>query len=255
MHPAKSLDRGGATSDRRNKTLRTSTSRAFIHVMDEARLIRLGTGKAHHGAALYAPRFLVETLGFVLWHMPKPPHWVRPRVSPLISSSKQPELALHRSGTRVAAPNARACERLLGRRPIFLVGPARYDLERLVRQRPLQRLGFVPRRAHPNVALFIGRQDHRHCLRVDRLDYRVGRGRQEPIDQMRPGYRLRLGAAVTLELRPDTSERSKRPIIVQREPNDVLLLGLRVRLWRVLGEAVERHQAPVLRLQPSPPVW
>src|SRR3954451_9303954 len=34
----------------------------------------------------------------------------------------------------------------------------------------LQRLGFIPRCAHPNVALFIGGQDHRHGFRMDRLD-------------------------------------------------------------------------------------
>jgi hypothetical protein len=31
------------------------------------------------------------------------------------------------------------------------------DLQRIIRERPLQRLRLIPRRAHPNVALFIGR--------------------------------------------------------------------------------------------------
>jgi hypothetical protein len=36
-------------------------------------------------------------------------------------------------------------------------------------KRSLQRLRFVPRRAHPNVALFIRRQDHRHRLGMTRF--------------------------------------------------------------------------------------
>jgi hypothetical protein len=39
------------------------------------------------------------------------------------------------------------------------------------------------------------------------------------------------------------------------EPDHVLFLGLGVRLRRVFGEAVERHQAAALRLQPAAPVW
>jgi hypothetical protein len=33
-------------------------------------------------------------------------------------------------------------------------------------------------------------QDHRHGLGMDRLDYRVRRGRQEAVDQVRAGDRL-----------------------------------------------------------------
>jgi hypothetical protein len=54
--------------------------------------------------------------------------------------------------------------------PIFLIRTAHDDLERIVRQRPLQRLRLIPWRAHPNIALFIGGQDHWHYLRVDRRD-------------------------------------------------------------------------------------
>jgi hypothetical protein len=36
----------------------------------------------------------------------------------------------------------------------------------------LQRLGFFPRRSQPNVAVLVGRQDHRHGLGVDRLSSR-----------------------------------------------------------------------------------
>jgi hypothetical protein len=31
----------------------------------------------------------------------------------------------------------------------------RHDPQRIIRQRPLQRLGFIPRRAHPNVVVRI----------------------------------------------------------------------------------------------------
>jgi hypothetical protein len=53
---------------------------------------------------------------------------------------------------------------------VFCLGPARDDPERIIRQRPLQRLRLIPRRAHPNVTLLIRRQDHRHRLGTDRLD-------------------------------------------------------------------------------------
>jgi hypothetical protein len=42
--------------------------------------------------------------------------------------------------------------------PIFLLAPARDNLERVIPQRPLQRLRLIPRRSHPNVALLIGGQ-------------------------------------------------------------------------------------------------
>jgi hypothetical protein len=45
------------------------------------------------------------------------------------------------------------CAQCSRRRPVFLVGTTRDDLQRVVGQWPLQRLGFVPRRAHPNVPL------------------------------------------------------------------------------------------------------
>jgi hypothetical protein len=61
------------------------------------------------------------------------------------------------------------------------------------------------------------------------------------------GDRLGLGAAISPELGPDASEGSERPIIVRREPDHVLL-GLRVRLRRILGEAVEWQQAAAISL-------
>ena len=72
---------------------------------------------------------------------------------------------------------------------------------------------------------------------------------------MRPRYRLRLGAAITVERRPDASEGEQRAVVVEREPDHVFFLRLRVRLWRVFGEAVGRDQASVLSTEPRPPVW
>jgi hypothetical protein len=38
---------------------------------------------------------------------------------------------------------------------ILFVGPAHDDPERVIRQWPLQRLGFVPRRTHPHVPFYL----------------------------------------------------------------------------------------------------
>ena len=95
-------------------------------------------------------------------------------------------------------------------------------------------------------------QDRRHCLGVDPLDHRVRRGGQEAVHLMRPRHGLRLGAAITVERHPHARE--QRTLVGEREPHHVLFLGLRVRLRRVLGEAVGRDQASVLRLQPAAPV-
>jgi hypothetical protein len=46
--------------DRSDKALRTAAARAFIDVMDEARLLRFGAGKAHLRVAFHAQRLLVE---------------------------------------------------------------------------------------------------------------------------------------------------------------------------------------------------
>ena len=45
--------------------------------------------------------------------------------------------------------------------------PGVLDHQRPIRQRPLQRLRLAPGRAHPDVALLLGGQDHRHRLFVD----------------------------------------------------------------------------------------
>ena len=49
----------------------------------------------------------------------------------------------------------------LSRYHIFLVCPARDNPQRIIRQGSLQRLGLIPRRAHPDVAFFLRRQDDR----------------------------------------------------------------------------------------------
>jgi hypothetical protein len=67
----------------------------------------------------------------------------------------------------------------------LLYRPARNELQRVVRQRPLHDLGFVPRCAHPHVALFVGGEDHRQCLEVNGLDDGVRRRRQKTVDVVR----------------------------------------------------------------------
>jgi hypothetical protein len=49
--------------------------------------------------------------------------------------------------------------------PIFLIYPTYHDLKHIIRQWPLQRLGLIPRRAHPNVPLVVGK-----IVRLPRLD-------------------------------------------------------------------------------------
>jgi len=84
------------------------------------------------------------------------------------------------------------------RRPIFLIGAAHRDLE--------HRHGLIPWRPQPVVALLVGRQDHRHGLRMDRRDHRIRRRRQEAVNEMRPGDRLGLGTALAFEFGPDARE-------------------------------------------------
>jgi hypothetical protein len=67
-------------------------------------------------------------------------------------------------------------------------------------------------------------KDHRHSLGVDRLDQRVRRGRQEPVDEVRAGDWLRLGPTVAAEFGPDTGKSKQRPVIVEREPDKSFFL-------------------------------
>src|ERR1035437_7804882 len=64
----------------------------------------------------------------------------------------------------------------------IILAAGRNDLESTVRQRPLQRLGLVPRCAHPDVVFFSGRQNDRHRLRMHPPDFRVRFGREEGED-------------------------------------------------------------------------
>lgn len=57
------------------------------------------------------------------------------------------------------------------------------------------------------------------------------------IDQMRVGNGFRLGAPVVLEFGPDASEREQRAAIIDREPHDIFLFGLGVRLRRIRSSA------------------
>jgi hypothetical protein len=59
---------------------------------------------------------------------------------------------------------------------------------------------------------------------MDRLDDGIRRGRQEAVDLVRARNRFRFRSAVTLELGPDAAKAGQRPIIVNREPDDVLFL-------------------------------
>ena len=89
---------------------------------------------------------------------------------------------------------------------------------------------------------------------MDRLDHGVRLSRQEPIDVMRPSDRLGLGATAAVERGPDAGEGEQRPILIERELNNIFLFSLGVGLRRVFGEAVGRHQAAVLWLQPAAPM-
>lgn len=94
--------------------------------------------------------------------------------------------------------------------------------------------GLVPWRSHPNVALFVGEQDHRHRLGMDRLDQRVGRCREKPVDLMRPRHRLRLRAAITAERRPYAREGEQQTLLIQYEPDHILLRCAAVQVfWRL----------------------
>ena len=48
----------------------------------------------------------------------------------------------------------------------------------------LQCLRLIPRCAHPHVSLFVGGQDHRHRLGMDRLHHRIRRSRPEAVHLM-----------------------------------------------------------------------
>src|SRR6185437_13739252 len=53
---------------------------------------------------------------------------------------------------------------------------------------------------------------------------------------------------------PDAREAKYGSALIERKPDNILLLGLRICLRRIFGEAVCRHQAAVLRLEPHAPM-
>src|ERR1700712_220116 len=69
------------------------------------------------------------------------------------------------------------------------------DLQRAVRKRALKRLGFLPRRPQPRVALLLRRQDHRHRLRMHASHLRVRLAGKEGEDVRRDFAFLRLADA------------------------------------------------------------
>ena len=98
-------------------------------------------------------------------------------------------------------------------RAVLFVCTPRDNPQRIIRQRSLQCFRFVPWCAHPHVAFLGRRQDHRHGLRVDRLDDRIRCRRQKAVDQVRAGDRPRLSATIPFEFAPDTAEREQRPVL------------------------------------------
>ena len=60
-----------------------------------------------------------------------------------------------------------------------------HDLQNIIGQWPLQCLGFIKLRAHPDIVFFRRGKDYWHGLGVYGLDDRIRRGREETIDLMR----------------------------------------------------------------------
>jgi hypothetical protein len=129
---------------------------------------------------------------------------------------------------------------------------------------PLRRIQWVvyckaPFAGPEQVLRYLSRYTHRVAISNRRLvaaddeaiafrwkDYRVngpGRWKTMPCNMILTYRPKALGAV----LGPDAGEGEQWPILIQREPDDILL-GLRVRLRRIFSEAVGRDQASVLRL-------
>src|SRR5947209_10662230 len=114
-----------------------------------------------------------------------------------------------------------------------------------VRKRALKRPGFLPRRPQPRVALLLRRQDDRHRLRMHASHLRVRIAGEECEDVRGDFAFLRLADAGPVG--PKSREAGQRPALVRGEPNRHLLAVDGV----VFGKGRERHQAAVLRNQPS----
>jgi hypothetical protein len=117
---------------------------------------------------------------------------------------------------------------------VFLIHAACDDPDRIILQRPLQRLGLIPRRTHPNIALLISHQDDRHGLRVNRIDNGVRRCCEKAVDVVRSRDRLGLRSPVAFELGPDTGEGRQGAVIIQGEPTPINNPGFDERLVEIL---------------------
>ena len=136
--------------------------------------------------------------------------------------------------------------------PIFFVRSPHHDLQRIIQQWPLQSLGLIRRRAHPDITFFIGRQDHRHRLwmgpddRVPRTRITfltvVGEHEQKSraLRCLRPRRFVRLSPGLLRVVRPrECSLKTIRasaglrchPAMERFEPAGVLLAHARVRFW------------------------
>jgi hypothetical protein len=69
-----------------------------------------------------------------------------------------PTIAIHFKPWRERSRTNRAT--FSRRRAVFLIGATRHDPQRVVRQWSLQGLRLVPRRTHPHITFFVGRQDY-----------------------------------------------------------------------------------------------
>ena len=107
---------------------------------------------------------------------------------------------------------------------VLFISAALDDLKAIVGQRSLQRLCFIPWRPHPYIELLSRSEDHRHCFRMNRLDYGVGFRGEKAIDQMWPWNWLRLSAALAPIGRPEASKSEQGPLIAQGKPDYVLFL-------------------------------
>ena len=74
-----------------------------------------------------------------------------------------------------------------------------------------------------------------------------------PVSSMTTGVRRPSGSAAGRYADPQCV-RGAIEHLIEREPDDILFLGLRVRLRRVFGEAIGGDEAPVLRFQPPAPM-
>jgi hypothetical protein len=141
--------------------------------------------------------------------------WRRPRYQPDLRTGRLPTGLMEESLPVASRSPSRGCL-------IFLIDAPRCDFQRIIRQRALQPLRLIPWRPHPNVALLIGRQDHWHCLGMNRRDHAVRLGCEKTVDEVRAGYRFRFGATVAPKFGPDASKDEQRSIIVERDRNNAI---------------------------------